>query len=209
MTTTQDAEHQAAMTPQRALETLKAGNERFLASEGLERDLRLQVQATRAGQWPFGVVLSCIDSRVPAELVFDCGIGDVFNVRVAGNFVNTDILGSMEFACAVAGARLVVVLGHTHCGAIKGACDDVQLGNLTSLLANLKPAVDQVPEADPERRSSATPSFVQAVADRNVELTVAAIREQSPVLRELEVAGTIQIVGAMYDVETGGVEFST
>jgi len=206
--TYQDQTSQAATTPERALTILSEGNQRFRAGRQAERNLLQQVEGTAGGQWPFAVVLACVDSRVSPELVFDLGIGDAFSARVAGNFVNDDILGSMEFACALAGAKVVVVLGHTHCGAIKGACDKVELGKLTGLLRTLAPAVDGTPEpTDPKQRSSQNPTFVQAVAERNVELTIEAIRTRSDVLRELEDGGKIRVVGAMYDVETGAVDF--
>ncbi len=208
MSPTQNAQSQSAMTPARALEILAEGNLRFRENRPMARNLTQQVSDTSAGQWPFAVVLNCIDSRTSAELLFDVGIGDIFSARIAGNFINEDILGSMEFGCEVAGARLIVVMGHTHCGAIKGACDDVQLGHLTGLLAKLKPALAQVSEpSDPAQRSSGNSGFVQSVARKNVALTVAAIREQSSILNGLEAAGSIQIVGSMYDVETGAVDF--
>jgi len=208
MTITQNAEKQAAMTPDMALALLTEGNQRFQENRRADRDLRQQVNETRTGQWPFATLLGCVDSRAPAELIFDLGIGDVFNARVAGNVVNEDLLGSIEFACKVAGSKLVVVLGHTHCGAVKGACDDVRLGNLTGLLAKLRPAVEQTSEPEAQQqRNSQNAAFVNAVALRNVELNVEAIREHSPVLRELEDEGTIRILGAMYDIETGAVEF--
>jgi carbonic anhydrase len=205
---THTKESQTSMTPRRALEILAEGNDRFTRNLKANRNLLQQVNETRAGQWPFAVVLSCIDSRVSAELVFDQGLGDIFSVRIAGNFVNVDILGSLEFSCRVAGAKLVVVLGHSHCGAIKGVCDDVKLGNLTHMLDNLKPAVaaTKVP-ADASQRSSGNPEFVHAVATRNVELTIGNIQKLSPVLREMQEAGEIDIVGGMYDIETGAVEF--
>ncbi len=206
MTMAQNAQTQAAMTPERALELLLDGNRRFREGRRAERDLLKQVESTRGGQWPYAIVLSCIDSRVSAELVFDAGIGDLFSIRIAGNFVNEDILGSIEFGCRVAGARLVVVMGHSHCGAIKGACDGVELEHLTGLLAKLQPAVEGVSTPDAEQRSSGNAAFVQEVATRNVELTLAAIRERSAILRELESDGSIQMAGAMYDVETGTVE---
>ena len=207
MTTTQNSQSQAAMTPELALRELTEGNRRFRENKRLDRDLSVQVQATSGGQWPFAAVLGCIDSRASAELVFDAGIGDLFSIRIAGNFVNDDILGSLEFACQVAGSKLVVVLGHTHCGAVKGACDGVELGHLTGMLGKLRPAVDAVPEpSDPAQRTSANPAFVQSVAERNVRSTAAAIRERSDILRRLEEEGAIQIVGAMYDVESGAVE---
>lgn len=208
MTTTQNQSTQAATTPDDALKHLIEGNRRFVENRREDRNLLEQVEATRGGQWPFAVVLGCIDSRVPVEMVFDAGIGDLFSARVAGNFVNEDVLGSMEFACKVAGAKLVVVLGHTHCGAIKGACDDVKLGNLTAMLAKLRPAVERVTEpADPEQRTSSNVEFVRAVTHENVLATAAAVREQSDVLRELEAEGQIRIVGAIYDVESGSVEW--
>ncbi|MGB0917967.1 MAG: carbonic anhydrase family protein [Flavobacteriales bacterium] len=200
-----NSETQAAITPQKALEMLKEGNQRFLDKNMINRDLNLQVSQTAKGQWPHSVVLGCIDSRVPNELVFDQGIGDIFSARVAGNFVNTDILGSIEYGCKVAGSKLVVVLGHEGCGAVKGACDGVELGNITALLANLKPAVDSVEEAGD--RSSANSSFVHKVVDSNVDLTVEDMRAQSPLLKEMEANGEIMIVGAVYDVATGKVTF--
>ena len=203
---TQNQKTQAAMTPQQALQMLKDGNRRFVEGNPLQRDLMQQVKATAAGQFPFAVLVSCIDSRESSHLIFDQGIGDIFNARVAGNFVNDDILGSLEFACAAAGARLVVVMGHTECGAVKGACDDVVLGNLTQTLANIKPAVAAVSgyEAD---RSSKNKKFVQAVAEKNVVLTVARIRERSAILRGMAQKGQIGLTGAMYDVHDGRVTF--
>ncbi|MDX1628957.1 MAG: carbonic anhydrase family protein [Fulvivirga sp.] len=203
--TTQTKESQSQLTPDKALQLLKEGNERFVKNSKKDRDLLQQVNETSTGQYPFAVVLSCIDSRVPAEIIFDQGIGDIFSARVAGNFVNQDILGSMEFACKVAGSKLVVVLGHTSCGAVKGACDDVKLGNLTDMLANLKPAVDGV-EVDGERNSK-NAQFVQKVADKNVELTIEQIKKDSPVLKEMLDEGDIDIVGGMYDVTSGKVSF--
>lgn len=203
---TQTQETQASMTPAEALSRLKEGNARFVANRQLKRDLMEQVRITGEGQYPFAVVLGCVDSRVSPEIVFDQGIGDIFSARIAGNFVNSDILGSMEFACKVAGARAIVVLGHTKCGAIMGACDNVQLGNLTSMLSNLMPAVQAVP-APAGGPSSQNPAFVQQVADKNVALTVEAIKKQSPVLNEMLENGEIAIAGAMYDVETGKVSF--
>ncbi len=195
---------QSALTPDTALQMLQAGNERFVQRRMIQRDLPSQVAQTGGGQYPLAAILGCIDSRVPAELVFDQGIGDIFNVRIAGNFVNTDILGSLEFACKVAGSKVILVLGHSSCGAVKGACDGVKLGNLTEMLGRLQPAVDAVTDVT-EDRTSANAAFVQKVSDKNVELTVAAIREQSPILREMESAGQIAIVGGMYDVKTGKV----
>ena len=185
---------------------LKDGNNRFVQGKMLERDFMQQVKATGSGQFPFAAIIGCLDSRASNELIFDQGIGDIFSGRVAGNFVNDDLLGSLEFACAAAGAKLIVVLGHTECGAVKGACDDVVLGNLTQTLANIKPAVAAVPgfEAD---RSSKNDKFVQAVAEKNVVLTLARIRERSSILREMIDKGQIGLAGAMYDVHTGKVVF--
>lgn len=194
------------MTAEEALARLKEGNARFVAGRPAERDLMQQVRRTSGGQSPFAAVLGCIDSRVPPELVFDQGIGDLFSVRIAGNFVNEDILGSLEFACKVAGARLIVVLGHSHCGAVIGACDGVRLGHLTGALKHLQPAIDAVPASDGQRTSE-NAAFVQRVAEKNVDLTVAAIQEQSAVLREMAEQGAIAVVGAMYDVASGAVTF--
>jgi carbonic anhydrase len=197
---------QAAMSPVRALEKLKIGNARFVAGKMLKCDYTRQVRKTSSGQFPFATIVGCIDSRASNELIFDQGVGDIFSARVAGNFVNDDILGSLEFACAIIGAKLVVVAGHTECGAIKGACDDVVLGNLTQTLANIKPAVAAVKGFDPDR-SSTNAAFVQAVADKNVELTLNKIRQRSKILRDMESNGDIAIAGAMYDVHTGVVAF--
>ncbi len=197
---------QAAMTPSAALKRLEEGNARFVAGRMQERDLPQQVQLTGAGQFPFAFVLGCVDSRVPPELVFDQGIGDIFSARVAGNFVNEDILGSMEFACKVAGAKHILVLGHSNCGAVMGACDDVKLGNLSATLSKIRPAIEAVtaPAGGP---SSQDADFVQQVAEHNVALTIRAITQRSPVLAEMLDAGEIGITGAMYDVETGEVTF--
>lgn len=204
----QTQETQSQITPEKALNLLKEGNQRFVQKQQVARDLAVQVEQTSTGQYPFASVLSCIDSRVPAELVFDQGIGDIFSARVAGNFVNTDILGSMEFACKLAGTKLILVLGHTACGAVKGACDHAELGNLTSMLANLAPAVEAIKEpAAAEERTSANIDFVNAVGTKNVALTIARIREESEVLAEMEKAGEIAIVGGMYDLATGKVNF--
>ena len=203
MTMTQEA--QSAMTPDEAIERLSAGNERFVNKQMVDRDLNAQVSDTSTGQAPFAVVLGCIDSRVPAELVFDQGIGDIFNCRIAGNFINDDILGSLEFSCKVAGSKAIVVLGHAACGAIKGACDHVELGNLTGMLDKLMPAVNGVEENGD--RNSSNAEFVQKVVDKNIELTVSAILERSDVLREMHDNGEIAIVGAMYDIKTGEVQW--
>lgn len=197
---------QEAVTPQLVLERFKKGNARFASGKSAQRDSLKHVKATAAAQYPLASVLSCIDSRAPAEIVFDQGIGDLFNARVAGNIVNEDILGSLEFASKVAGSKLIVVLGHTGCGAIKGACDDVKMGNLTSLIAKIKPAVASVPN-DGKDRSSKNYAFVEKVSEMNVRMTVDAIRTRSPVLKEMEDKGEIKIIGAMYDVATGKVEW--
>lgn len=201
-------ETQATMTPQKSLQFLKEGNQRFLNNLKANRNLLEQVNDTSEGQFPFATILSCIDSRVSAELVFDQGLGDVFSVRIAGNFVNEDILGSMEFACKLAGTKLIVVLGHTSCGAIKGACDHARLGNLTALINKIEPAVAAVKEpVDESKRNSKNLEFVDAVAAKNVEITIENIRQRSRVLAEMEENGEIMIVGAMYDISSGAVEF--
>ena len=201
-------ETQETMTPEKSLLYLKEGNIRFQQNLKANRNLLEQVNDTSDGQFPFATILSCIDSRVSAELVFDQGLGDIFSVRIAGNFVNQDILGSMEFACKLAGTKLIVVLGHTACGAVKGACDDAKLGNLTGMLAKIKPAVKATSEpADASLRNSKNIDFVNSVAVKNVELTIERIREESDVLAEMEKKGEIKIVGAMYDIHTGAVTF--
>ncbi|MCL7762133.1 carbonic anhydrase family protein [Polaribacter sp. Z014] len=201
-------ETQATMTPKKALDFLKEGNQRFQNNLKVNRNLLEQVNDTSDGQFPFATILSCIDSRVSAELIFDQGFGDVFSVRIAGNFVNEDILGSMEFACKLAGTKVIVVLGHTACGAIKGACDNAKLGNLTALINKIKPAVNAVIEPkDPSLRNSSNLEFVNEVSDKNVHMTIDNIRSQSPVLKEMEDDGEITIVGAMYDIKDGLVTF--
>ncbi len=205
---TQTAESQSQMTPEMALELLKEGNQRFLRGAPRERKLNQQVIETAYGQYPFASIIGCIDSRVPTSLIFDQGIGSLFSARVAGNIVNDDILGSLEFACKLAGAKLVVVLGHTSCGAVKGACDQAELGNLTALLSKINPAVLAVTDPEnPEERTSKNAAFVDAVALENVRLTVQNVRTYSNVLRSMEKEGTIKIIGAMYDVATGEVRF--
>ena len=201
---TLDRALQQSLTPAEALELLKEGNKRFVNNLKANRDLLQQVNETRAGQYPFAIILSCIDSRTSVELIFDQGLGDVFSARVAGNIVNDDILGCMEFACRLAGSKLVVVLGHSHCGAIKGACSGVHLEHLTGLLEKIKPAVESVPSAAAEQDEE---SLVQQVAERNVQLAVAQILETSHVLKEMTDNGEIAIVGGMYDIETGHVIF--
>ena len=207
MSTTQTPESQSAITPSQAIEILKQGNVRFTSGSTTSRDYQSQVSQTAGGQYPIAAVVSCIDSRIPTEIVFDQGIGDIFNARIAGNFVNEDILGSLEFACKVAGAKAIVVMGHTSCGAIKGACDKAELGNLTQLLEKITPAVDAVETPEGADRSSANAAFVDAVAAKNVEFTLAKIRENSSVLNEMLEANEIEIIGAMYDVASGKVSF--
>ena len=199
-------ELQQQTTPLQALDILKEGNRRFVNNLKVNRNLLQQVNETRDGQWPFAVVLSCIDSRTSAELIFDQGLGDIFSVRVAGNIVNEDILGSMEFACKVAGSKLIVVLGHTKCGAVKGACDGVEMGNLSYLLSKLQPAVMEETETT-ENRNSENPEFVENVAQINVHRTVKQILAKSPILSEMIDEGEIGIVGGMYDVASGVVRF--
>ncbi|MBW2938556.1 carbonic anhydrase [Aureisphaera sp. CAU 1614] len=201
-------ETQATMTPQKSLQYLKEGNERFQNNLKANRNLLEQVNDTSDGQFPFATILSCIDSRVSAELVFDQGLGDIFSVRIAGNFVNEDILGSMEFACKLAGTKLIVVLGHTACGAVKGACDHAEMGNLTKLIQKITPAVNAVTEPkDESLRNSANAEFVDAVSEKNVQLTIDRIHAESPILTEMEKNGEILIVGAMYDINNGAVTF--
>ncbi len=199
---------QEAMSPDAALQALKDGNKRFITSTQVSRDLMQQVADTSTGQYPFATVLHCIDSRVSAELVFDQGIGDLFSIRIAGNFVNEDILGSMEFATKLAGTKVVVVLGHTACGAVKGACDHAKLGNLTGMLEKITPAVPAVTEpAAVALRTSSNIDFVNRVAVKNVHMAIDNLRAMSPVLKEMEAAGEIKVVGAMYHIENGQVDF--
>lgn len=198
-------EERDSMTPSQVIEELKKGNERFRTGKMVPRDYLAEKKSSAKGQYPAAVILGCLDSRVPAEIIFDTGIGDTFIGRVAGNVVNDDMLGSMEFGCAASGSKAIVVLGHTSCGAIKGAIDDVVLGNLTGLLARIKPAVAAT-KFDGEK-SSKNAAYVDAVAATNVTLTVAEIRRRSPVLEDLEKKGTISIVGAMYNLTTGMVSF--
>jgi carbonic anhydrase len=193
------------MTPDDIVAVMKKGNERFRVGKESPHNYLAQQKASAKGQYPAAVILSCIDSRAPAETIMDLGIGDVFNARVAGNIANDDILGSMEFACKLAGAKVVLVMGHTACGAIKGAIDNAQLGNLTGLLTKIRPAVEATQYSG--ERSSKNYSFVDAVARKNVELAMADIRKRSAVLAELESAKAVKIVGSMYSLETGVVEF--
>ena len=194
-------EIQATIKPYDAVVRLKEGNTRFLQNRETERDLLSQVQQTGSGQFPFAALLSCIDSRVPAELVFDQGIGDIFNVRVAGNIVNEDVLGSLEYSCKVAGSKLVLVLGHTRCGAVTSACKHVELGNITPLLEKIQPAVRSIVKGE------LSPELIEEVSIKNVENSIDQIRERSPILKEMEDKGEIAIVGAIYDVASGSVEF--
>jgi carbonic anhydrase len=199
-------EQQANATPAQVYDWLKDGNERFASGKPQARDMLHDQRTTAAGQHPLAVVLSCIDSRAPAEIVFDAGLGDLFNARIAGNIADSDLVGSMEFACKVSGSKLVVVMGHTSCGAIKGACDHVQLGNLTGLLDKIQPAVESVQNVSGDRTSK-NKAFVEAVSEANVRLTEQRIRKISPILHEMEKEGKIAIVGCIYDLETGRVRF--
>lgn len=199
-------ESQANMTPKKALEFLREGNKRFMGNLMSNRDLLQQANETVNGQWPFATILSCIDSRTSAELIFDQGLGDIFSVRIAGNIVNTDILGSMEFACKVAGSKLIVVLGHTKCGAVKGACDHVEMGNLTELLSKIQPAVYEEKVTTTERNSNNS-TFVENVSEINVKRSVKNILERSSILKQMFDNGEIGIVGAMHNLETGEVVF--
>ncbi len=196
-----------ALTPQMVIEVLRMGNDRFVNNLKSNRNLLQQVNETSEGQHPMAVVLSCIDSRTSAELIFDQGLGDIFSCRVAGNVLNEDILGSMEFACKAAGSKAVVVLGHTRCGAIKGACDGVKMGNLTALLNKIQPALDREDQTS-DNRSSQNSEFVERVAALNVQVVQEQIVERSPVLAEMLEKGEIAMIGGMYDVETGAIEFS-
>ncbi|WP_299824131.1 carbonic anhydrase family protein [uncultured Pontibacter sp.] len=202
---TQTKETQAELTPQKAIEILSEGNKRFVSNLKANRNLLQQVNETSEGQHPFAIILSCIDSRTSAELIFDQGLGDIFSARIAGNIVNEDILGSMEFACKVAGSKLIVVLGHSKCGAIKGACDHVEMGNLTGLVKKIEPSVNAV--ETPGDRNSSNPEFVEKVAEVNVHRMLDEVQEKSSILREMIQNGEIGIIGGMYDVETGAVEF--
>lgn len=194
------------LTPDEALQFLIEGNERFINNIKLNRNLLQQVNETSAGQFPFATILSCIDSRTSAELIFDQGLGDIFSIRIAGNVLNEDILGSMEFACKIAGSKLIVVLGHTNCGAIIGACDDVRLGHLTSLIQKIKPAVE-TETVTKENRNGNNIEFVKNVTINNVKLAVMEIRNRSSILKQMEAENKIKITGGFYDVETGKVNF--
>jgi carbonic anhydrase len=199
-------ELQAAITPEIALDLLKEGNHRFMSNLQSNRNLLEQANETSDGQHPFAVILSCIDSRTSAELIFDQGLGDVFSIRIAGNILNEDILGSMEFACKVAGSKIIAVLGHTRCGAIKGACDHVDMGNLTALLSKIQPAVyDEKTET--QNRNSSNDEFVEKVSIINVKRTVNGILERSPILKEMIQKGEIKLVGGTHEISTGEVTF--
>lgn len=198
-------EERDALSPDQIIQSFKEGNERFMNNELTARDHSEQVRRSASGQFPKAVVLSCLDSRVPVEDVFDRGIGDLFVGRVAGNFVNEDLLGSMEFGCKVAGAKVILVLGHEHCGAVKAAIDDVKLGNITAMLTKIKPAVDKV-EYQGDRTSS-NPEFVHHVCESNVRNTIEQIRLKSPILKEMEDNGEIKIIGGIYDMDSGKVTF--
>ncbi len=203
---TQTHETQAAITSAQALQMLKDGNKRFCSEKMLHRSFPEQVKETAKHQYPFAAVVSCMDSRTSSELVFDQGIGDIFSIRVAGNVINKDVLGSLEYAAKVTGVKLIMVIGHTQCGAIKGACDGVKLGNLTELLEKIKPAIDAVPQTV-QPRTSKNHEFVEDVAKANVELSLKEITEKSPLLKELVDQHKIALVGAMYDISTGQVTF--
>lgn len=197
---------QGSLTPEQALEILKEGNERFVKNIKANRNLLEQVIETSTGQFPFAAILSCIDSRTSAELIFDQGLGDIFSIRIAGNVLNDDILGSMEYACKLSGSKLIVVLGHTKCGAISGACDHVELGYVTQLLEKIQPAIALEKETT-ENRNSSNQDFVLNVSRNNVNLVVKAIRASSPILKELESHQQIKIIGGLYHLDTGKVDF--
>lgn len=203
---THNKDSQSTMTPAQALSFLKEGNARFQNNLRVSRDLLHQVNATREGQWPFATILSCIDSRTSAELIFDQGLGDIFSIRIAGNVVNDDILGSMEFATKVAGSKLIVVLGHSRCGAIKGACNHVQLGNLSTLLNKIQPSV-YFERTITEDRTASNEAFVERVATIQVRRSVEEVIQRSLVIRELIESGEVGLVGGVYDIEAGNVEF--
>ena len=203
---THSKETQSSLTPDLALQILKEGNQRFMQNLKANRNLLQQVNETSAGQFPFATILSCIDSRTSAELIFDQGLGDIFSIRIAGNILNEDILGSMEFATKLVGTKVILVLGHTKCGAIVGACNHVEMGNLTTLLNKVQPAIYKE-TVTRDNRTGSNPAFVKNVTELNVHLTIERIRRESPIIAELESNGKIKIVGAMYDVENGQVTF--
>ncbi|MBK6823080.1 MAG: carbonic anhydrase [Saprospiraceae bacterium] len=205
---THTSETQASISPQKALDYLKEGNLRFVSNLKINRNLLQQANETFDGQWPFAAILSCIDSRTSAELIFDQGLGDVMSIRIAGNVVNTDIIGSLEFACKVAGSKLIVVLGHSNCGAIKGACDHIEMGNLTELLSKIQPAVyEERTVTDAQLRNSKNIDFVEQVTALNVKRSVISIVNRSYILEQMIEKGEIAIIGAVHNLETGIVEF--
>ena len=200
-------EDQAKLTPEGVITSLKEGNKRFVNNDLTARDHTAQIRKATNGQYPKAVILSCLDSRIPVEDVFDKGIGDLFVARVAGNFVNEDILGSMEFGCKVAGSKVILVLGHEHCGAVKAAVDDVKLGNITAMLSKIRPVVEELtPQYDGDKTSK-NPEFVHMVCEHNVKKTINDIRAHSAILKEMEDQGEIKIIGGVYDMDTGEVEF--
>jgi carbonic anhydrase len=203
---THSKDTQSKLTPDLALQILKEGNDRFVKNLKANRNLLQQVNETSEGQYPFATILSCIDSRTSAELIFDQGLGDIFSIRIAGNILNEDILGSMEFATKVVGTKIIVVLGHTKCGAIVGACNHVEMGNLTTLLNKVQPAI-YAEQKTKENRTGSNADFVNNVTELNVHLTIDRIRRESPIIADLEKTGKIQIVGGLYDVENGKVSF--
>jgi carbonic anhydrase len=203
---THSKETQSSLTPLAALQILKEGNQRFINNLKANRNLLQQVNDTSTGQFPFATILSCIDSRTSAELTFDQGLGDIFSIRIAGNILNEDILGSMEFATKIVGTKVLIVLGHTKCGAIQGACNHVELGNLTTLLNKIQPAIFNEKKTT-ENRTGSNSDFVNNVTELNVHLTIDRVRRESPIIAEMEELGQIKIVGGLYDVETGEVQF--
>jgi carbonic anhydrase len=205
-TVLQTSESQAELTPHQALDFLKAGNKRFVEGRMRNRDLREQAKMTAGGQFPYSVVLSCQDSRTSSEILFDLNKGDAFSIRIAGNIINEDILGGLEYGVKLAGAKLIAVIGHTDCGAIKGAIDNAQLGNLTTLLSKIKPAIEAIPSSVVPRNSK-NKTFVEMVSKENVLIAIRQIRERSPVIREMVDSGQIRVVGGMHDLETGKISF--
>lgn len=201
------AEEQAKLSPDKVITSLKEGNERFVNNDLTARDHTAQIRKSTLAQYPKAVVLSCLDSRIPVEDVFDKGIGDIFVARVAGNFINEDILGSMEFGCKVAGSKVILVLGHEHCGAVKAAVDNVELGNITAMLTKIRPVVERLEKDYDGEISSKNPEFVHKVCEANVEKAISDIRERSPILKEMEDNGEIKIIGGVYDMDTGQVDF--
>lgn len=199
-------ENQQNLTPEQALHILKEGNKRFTNNLKANRNLQQQVEETSRNQFPIATILSCMDSRTSAELIFDKGIGDIFSIRIAGNVLNNDILGSMEFGTKVVGTKIILVLGHTKCGAVAGACDNIEMGNLTQLLEKIKPAIDAVHEIK-ENRTSSNETFLTKVTVKNIHIVIDQIRKSSPIITEMENQGAIQIVGGLYDVTSGEVVF--